>query len=300
MILQRRIAVFVFTLLLSSFCHGAGSAADTEQTLTLQAVTGNLYRFTKADAGAGDASGVLLVGSKGVAVGDPLDLSTATELNELIKHTFDLPVLYVFYSHASAARAAGAALFIENGATLVAHANSVHSAAVLDGLVPAPALVFEDTLTLNLSDSWAEDQRETLQLRYLGKSLTDDMIIAHFPQYGAVFTSGLVEVESLPVLPLDNAFIPQWFATIDKMNRIKYSYLLPGQGKIGIRSDAVEHGRYLRELHNRVARRVKLGQQLEQIVAEINLRRFKHWHHFEQALEDNVRSMFKLITSNTE
>lgn len=310
MSMQRTSAVIsLFLILTSLLCvwstatQAANTTAATEageqQGLSLQHIKGNLYRFSRFDADGDNASGVILVGTKGVAVGDPLDIETATALNDQIKAKFDLPVLYVFYTHASAARAAGAALFVENGATLVAHANSVHSSAVLDGSVPTPALVFKDTLSLNLNDSWVKGDSEQVELRYLGKNLSDDMIIAYFPQYEAVFASDFVAVESLPLQALDSAFFPDWFSAIDKLNRIEYSYLLAGRGKLGIRSDAIEHGRYLRELHNRVSRRVKQGQTEETIVAEINLRRFQKWQHYEDVLANNVREMVKIVTEET-
>jgi len=262
---------------------GAQSSTEAELELQLEQINQGLYRFSTADR-----SGVLLVGEQSIAVGDPLDATAASALDALIKAEFNLPVRYVFYSRFTADRIAGAKVFTEQGATVVAHANALHAADLKTETLVQPDILFEKVLTLNLGG-------ESLELMHLGSSLTTDTILARFPNQDAVFAGDMVSVESLPTLNIEQAHFPAWFGTLDKLVRYKFSYLIPGQGKIGIRSDAKEFSRFLRELYTRVKKGLEAGQSEEDILSNVTMQRYHQWQHFDEALQVNVQGMITAL-----
>lgn len=261
----------------------AVSSAELSDSLKIQQINEQLYRFSN-----GNDYGALLVGETGIAIGDPMDVATATKLEQWIKSQFNLPVLYVFYSRTAPQRTKGTSVFKKHGATVIAHANAVTAPTVTGGEIIAPDIVFQKELTLNLG-------ADTVTLAYFGNSLTADSIVAWFPQQDAVYTGDMVAVGRLPELPIADAHFPDWFSTIDKLAQVKFSYLLPGQGKLGIRSDAVKHSYYLRELHTRVSKAIDAGDNDNKIANNIAMSRYANWENYASQLQNNVQDMITAI-----
>jgi len=281
---QALIGILLLVVSITTSQAAGQTPTNDQHEVQLKQINENLYGFS-----AGDQSGVLLVGQEAIALGDPLDMQIAAKLDSLIKAEFGLPVKYVFYSRASAERAAGAQLFRQQGALLVAHKEAMNIAQVQQNNdLPKPDILFESELTLHLGD-------ERLQLMYLGKSLTADSLVAWFPQHDAIFAGDMVQVESLAKLSLKDAHFPNWFSTLDKLARLDFSYLITGQNKIGIRSDTKQYARFLRELYTRVNNALEAGAKDAEIVQKIQLRRYANWDHYAARLEEHVVTMIKAL-----
>lgn len=258
-------------------------ASVTAYSQELAKVRGDLYRFT-----SDDHSSIIYVTEEGVVIGDPINRDAAVWLKAEIEKQFAQPVKFMFYSHHDADHASGGEVFAESGTVVVAHENAAQHIQDKGVKTATPDIVFSDSVTLRVGGKQVE-------LHYLGKNLTDDMIVAHFPAEEAVFAVDFVAVESLPRGDLAGAFLPDWYTSINRLAQIPFTYLIPGQGEIGIHYDAIEHGHYLRELENRVRRAHKAGATLEEMQSNIKLPRYKDWSNYEQWLPDNILGIYNAL-----
>jgi glyoxylase-like metal-dependent hydrolase (beta-lactamase superfamily II) len=105
--------------LCASFIAPALRAQDNEPVFvfrnSIENITGDLYR-----ASNGAWHSIFLVTDEGIILADPLNPAFAEWLKGELDARFDVPVLYVIYSHSHFDHAAGAAAFAET-ATIVAH-----------------------------------------------------------------------------------------------------------------------------------------------------------------------------------
>ena len=253
---------------------------ETERELVL--VRGNLYRFIN-----NHHAGIVYITKDGIVVGDPLDSETATWLKNELEKKYPVPVKYIFYSHYDADRASGAEVFADAGAVIVAHKNAAELAKTGNAEIAAPHILFDKQLTLTLG-------HEHIHLHHLGANHSEDMIVAEFPEEEAVFAVDFVSVERLPENDLSGGSFPDWYLSIDALSRLPFTYLVPGQGKVGIKNDAIEHARYLRELENRVARSLSSGLTLEEIQKNLKMPRYSKWQNYEESLAENIAGFVRI------
>lgn len=254
----------------------------------LALVRGNLYRFIN-----NHHAGIVYVTRDGIIVGDPINKEAATWLKAELDAKFKLPVKYLFYSHHHADHASGGEVFEAAGATVIAHKNAAEL--IRETAVPTapPTVLFDKQLTLQLGG-------KTVNLHYLGVNHSEDMIVAEFPDEDAVFVVDFVSVERLPYRDLRGGKFPEWFHSIDALTKLPFTYLIPGHGNVGIKSDAIEHGHYLRELVNRVARSAKLGLTLEEMQKTLKFPRYSEWQNYDDWLPENIAGAYRAYKESTD
>lgn len=262
----------------------AHAQQETKRELVL--VRGDLYRFIN-----NHHAGIVYVTREGIIVGDPINSEAALWLKQELAQRFGVPVKYVFYSHHHADHASGGEVFADSGAVVVAHKNSAELIRSKNIPTAAPQVLFDQQLTLELGG-------KQVNLHYLGANHSEDMIVAEFPAEDAVFAVDFVSVERLPYRNLSGGQFPDWFASIDALTRLPFTYLVPGHGKVGIKNDAVEHARYLRELDNRVARAKAAGLTLEEMQNTLRFPRYSTWQNYVEWLPENIAGALRIQEEN--
>lgn len=251
----------------------------------LTRVSDTLYQFSD-----GEAAGAVLLSEAGAIVIDPMNSQTALWLQAELNNRFSQQVSYVVYSSHLRNRIGGADIFAKNGAQIVAHENTVAFLQNDSSLTP-PDIVFSDRLTLRLNTS-------TVDLHYFGKSVTNNAIAIHFPTEQALYAGSMVAVEALPAIPAETlaaAFMPEWFNTINRLNRIDFVFLLTAQKKIGIQQDGIQHSYFLRELHHRVSLALASGESVTSLKNSLVMDNYSRWRNKDQ-LPDLIEGMYKLIS----
>ena len=261
---------------------GNPAHAQQEAKRELVLVRGNLYRFIN-----NHHAGIVYVTRDGIIVGDPIDNEAAKWLKDELAQRFGVPVKYVFYSHHHADHASGGEVFADSGAVIVAHKKAAELLRDNNIATAAPQVLFDKLLTLELGG-------KQVNLHYLGANHSEDMIVAEFPEEDAVFVVDFVSVERLPYRNLSGGKFPDWYTSIDALTRLPFTYLVPGHGKVGIKNDAVEHARYLRELENRVARAIDAGLTLEEMKTTLKFPRYSGWQNYEEWLPENIEGAFRI------
>ena len=247
-------------------------------------IAGDLYRFQN-----NFHFSVFLVTPDGVIATDPINAEAAMWLKDEIKARFNQPIKYVVYSHDHADHVSGGEVFADDGAIVVAHEQA--KADIIANSVPTavPAITFTDNLTLSLGG-------KTVELKFLGKSHSDNMIVAHFPDERALFTVDFISVKRLPFRTFRDGFMPDLIAAIDKVGEIDFDILVPGHGALGTKQDAADHGQYVKDLKTEVEAAVAAGKSLDEMKASIKLEKYASWGQYKEWRAENIEGMHRMLT----
>ena len=278
-----RFLVLVLGLAILAVLPGRAEAQDPPER-AITHIAGDLYRFQN------DAHfSVFLVTPEGVIATDPINNEAAKWLKDEIKARFNQPIKYVIYSHDHADHISGGEVFADDGAIVIAH--EVAKADILANAVPTavPDITFTDNLTLNLGG-------KTVELKFLGKSHSDNTIVARFPQERALFTVDFITVERLPFRTFDDGFMPDLITAIDKAVALDFDILVPGHGALGTKQDAADHGQYVKDLKAEVEKAVAAGKSLEEMKASIKMKKYADWGQYNEWGAENIEGMHRMLT----
>ena len=245
-------------------------------------IAGDIYRFQN-----NFHFSILMVTDEGVLVTDPIDSDAATWLKSEIKKRFDKPVKYLIYSHDHRDHIAGGEVFADT-ATVIAHEKT--KVAILGEKRPTavPAVTFNDKLTIELGG-------KTVNLLYVGRSHSDNMIVVHFPAEKILYAVDFISVKRLPFKNLGDAYFPDWIDAIKFVEGLDFEILSPGHGNMGTKADAVDHRMYLEELYAAVVEGARQGKSLEELQAEIQMENYKDWQQYEAWRTMNIEGIYQRV-----
>ena len=245
-------------------------------------IAGDIYRFQN-----NFHFSILMVTDEGVLVTDPIDSDAATWLKSEIKKRFDKPVKYLIYSHDHRDHIAGGEVFADT-ATVIAHEKT--KVAILGEKRPTavPAVTFNDKLTIELGG-------KTVNLLYVGRSHSDNMIVVHFPAEKILYAVDFISVKRLPFKNLGDAYFPDWIDAIKFVEGLDFEILSPGHGNMGTKADAVDHRMYLEELYAAVVEGARHGKSLEELQAEIQMENYKDWQQYEAWRTMNIEGIYQRV-----
>jgi glyoxylase-like metal-dependent hydrolase (beta-lactamase superfamily II) len=259
-------------------------AQNNPPTRAITQIAGDLYRFQN-----NFHFSVFLVTPDGVIASDPIDADAAQWLSDEIKTRFDKPIKYVFYSHHHADHVSGGEVFADAGAEVIAHENT--PAQLKEKNVPTamPDITFSDRHTIELGG-------KKVELIWPGRSHSDDLIVAYFPDERTIFTVDFISVKRLPYRTLGGSFFPDWFDTIDKVAAMDFDILAPGHGDLGTKQDAVDHNQYLRELYAAVKQGKAEGKSVDELKGAITMENYKNWGQYDQWLQENIEGIYGYVS----
>jgi len=148
----------------------------------VEPVADGLYTFRW-----GAARSLFMITDDGVIVTDPLNLKAARSLRDAIAKMTDQPVKYVVYSHSHKDRAAGAQIFKDEGAQIVAQEKCADNIkeTPYPGVLP-PDITFSDHYTIELGG-------RALELFYFGPSHDNCLITMWSRHASALYLVSLVQ-----------------------------------------------------------------------------------------------------------
>ena len=245
-------------------------------------IAGDLYSFQN-----NFHVSVFYVTPDGVIATDPIDKDAAAWLKTEIKKRFDKEIKYVVYSHDHRDHIAGGEVFADT-AVVVAHENA--KAAIIGEKRPTavPDITFNDKLTIELGG-------KSVDLAYVGRSHSDNMIVMHFPAERAVFTVDFVSVKRLPYMELADAYIPDWIEALKFVEGMDFDLLVPGHGPIGTKQDLTEHREYFEKLYEAVLEGVRGGKTLDELKKSIRMDEYKSWGQYEAWLPLNIEGVYQRV-----
>ena len=278
---QRRLVIGILAAV-AYLTAGVALAQDAPKR-AITKVAGDLYRFQN-----NFHYSVFLVTPDGVIATDPINADAAKWLKKEIAKRFDKKIKYLVYSHDHVDHIAGGEVF-DDSAVVVAHEKT--KAAIVGEKRPTavPEITFSDSLRIELGG-------KVVELSYLGRGHSDNMIVMHFPAERALFTVDFISVKKLPYMTLSDAYFPDWIDAIKQVEAMDFDILLPGHGPVGTKADAADHRRYLEDLYAAVLKKARAGESLEQMQASIKLKAYKDWGRYEKWLPLNIEGVHKRIS----
>jgi len=263
---------------------------DPEDRREIKHISGGLYNIQDDN----NTFTAFLVTSDGIILTDPITQRTARWIRAELDRRFNVPVKYVIYSHYHDDHAPGAEYFPE--ATIVAHENVVAALkAEPENPTLQPHLTFSDRATITLGG-------KTVNLIYIGKSHTDNLIVVHYPDERAVLAVDSLWIDRVGYNDLGHSsYFPDWVDALRIIESIDFDTLLvahghygkaSGAGSVGTHDDVVEFRAYFEALNNAVAVAKRDGLSLEQAVESIELPQFSHMDMYEQWFKLNVKGVY--------
>ena len=297
------------------------SCTGEEQSFRgIEHVTGDLYQVQDDN----NTYTAFLVTPDGIILTDPINTPTATWLKAELKERFDLPVRYLIYSHSHDDHSSGAAVFDE--AIVVGHENVVGEFEIWDDLSieiddfdgfdgdparfaeyrknnPAvfPDITFSDRMSIELGG-------KTVNLIYLGKGHSDNLIAVHYPEERALLAVDLLWIDRVSFLDLPfKHYFPDLFGGLRLVEAMDFDILLaghgvPGTGKgaTGIKEDVAEFREYFEAVYNEVMKAMDNGLSKDEAVASIELPQFSHLGKYDDWFKMNVEGMYRHIAAEYE
>jgi glyoxylase-like metal-dependent hydrolase (beta-lactamase superfamily II) len=262
---------------------GVSASAQQQAKRSISNIKGDLYRFQN-----NFHYSVFLVTSEGIIATDPIDADAARWLKAELKKRFDKPVKYLIYSHDHRDHSSGGEVFADT-ATVIAHDKA--KATILGEKRPTavPNITFSDRLTIELGG-------KVVELIYVGRSHSDNLIAVHFPAERAVYAVDFITVKSLPYMNLSDSYFPDWINAIKVVEAVDFDILIPGHGAVGVKADASDHRAYMQDLYDAVLAAARAGRSLDEMKQSIKLERYKDWAHYAEWRPLNIEGVYQRIS----
>ena len=268
-------------LVASLFVVGMSLAlADTKRSIAN--IAGDLYRFQN-----NFHYSVFLVTPDGILVTDPINADAARWLKAELARRFNKPVKYLIYSHDHVDHIAGGEVFADT-ATVVAHENTKADIVAEQRPSAVPDITFSDQMTIELGG-------KRVELSYVGRGHSDNMIVMRFPAERAIFAVDFIPVNAVAWKNMTDAYIPDWMGAIARVEAMDFDILVPGHGELGTKADATAFRGYMDALYAAVLKGAREGQSLETMQQSIRLAKYKDWHNYDTQLPLNIEGMYNQI-----
>ena len=270
----------IAVLALACLIYAMPSYAAANRSLTL--INGDLYRFQN-----NFHFSVVLVTDAGVMVTDPINKDAAQWLKDEIASRFGKPIKYLVYSHDHVDHIAGGEVF--GAANVIAHENARADIIGEKRPTAVPNITFSDNMTINLGGN-------AVELSYLGRSHSDNMIVMNFPRQRVLFAVDFIPIKSLPWKTLTDAYIPEWIDAVKRVEAMDFDILMPGHGSPGSKADVTALREYMETLYGAVLSGMREGQTLQQLKENINLPEYAGWGNYDKHLSLNIEGMYNQIS----
>ena len=259
------------------------AAAQQEAKRAITHIRGDLYRFQN-----NFHYSVFLVTPKGIIATDPIDAAAAKWLKTELGKRFKQPIKYLIYSHDHRDHSAGGEVFADT-AIVVAHNNAKTTIIGEQRPTAVPDITFSDRMTIELGG-------KVVELIYVGKSHSDNLIAMHFPAERAVYTVDFISVKRLPYMNLSDSYFPDWIDAIRVIEAMDFDILVPGHGPLGTKADASDHRAYMEDLYAAVLAQARAGKTLEETKQNIKLEKYKDWGHYDEWLALNIEGVYQRVS----
>ena len=287
----------IFPLLLSLFFISPLHAAEPE----IIKLKEGIYAFIGADSATNSG---FVVTDKGVVV---IDTQGPKELSLLLKNKIreitDKPVTHVINTHFHGDHTFGNQYF-KDAKEIISHENTRRNLIEkrksheeqfkrffgeksLEGFeLTLPNKIFTSTLSMRVG-------KKSFELVYLGTGHTDGDIIVYLPTERVIFAGDLLYTGRLPWVQDGN--IKNWQDVLKKIEWFEADTYVPGHGMVADKKKLKEFMEYLDDLTNEVAKFKKQGMDIEGVMKNISLPKYKNWIKYNDWLGLNAKKVYAEI-----
>lgn len=239
---------------------------------------------------------MFVVTTDGVIAFDPISSqAAATYANEIKRVAPGVPLVAIVYSHSDADHASGAPALMagmgQQGVSIMAHEAAVapiRRTASAD--LPAPNRTFAERFAMDLGG-------RRIELHYLGRSHTDNMIVGFLPDAGIVFAVDFVSNDRVGFQQLPGYHFPDLFGALTNLLNLPFTTVVFGHGPDGDRASIQRQFAYYDDLRAAVRRAIDQGLSEEQAAAQVRLPAYASWGQYEAWFPLNVRAMYRALSN---
>lgn len=232
---------------------------------------------------------LFVVGPEGVIAFDPISSEAAVHYAaEIQRIAPGKRFLGLVYSHDHADHISGApTLFRALGdSPIVAHENAYAKiAAANDSARPLPDITVTENAVLRLGGG-------EIELHYLGKSHSDNMLVAYLPASKIAFAVDFVSDDAVGYRNLPDWYYPELYEAIQRLQEIPFETIVFGHGPVGDRSSIDRQLKYYEDLRNAVKAALDSGASKEQVVENLDLGHYADWRGYGDWFSMNVEKMY--------
>lgn len=267
----------------------AGTAQEPEFGATALADGVQLFRW-------GSHQSLIVVTDDGVVVVDPISTDAAERYAvEIQRLAPGKPLRAIVYSHDHADHASGAHVLRGRfGGTIpiIAQANAApRIAAANDPDLPPPDLTFTDALSLHLGG-------QTVELRYLGRSHSDNMVVTYLPAIRLAFAVDFVTHDRVGYRDLPDYYFPDFFDALDRLLELNFETIAFGHGPTGNRASIERQVAYYRDLRLAVSNAIERGWSEDEAAERVKLEPYAGWGQYEEWFPLNVRAIYRWLAAS--
>ncbi len=281
---QLRVVTLLIPVLLPVHQLGA-------QNFETTTIAEGVYRFRHQSH-----NGLFVVTPEGVVAFDPISVEAAGRFaTEIERVAPGAPLLAVVYSHHHADHATGANVLrqrLGRGAPIIAHQLAVDRIRSADDPdLPVPDLTFSDRMALHFGG-------KTIELHFLGRSHSDNMIVALLPAERIAFAVDFVANDRVGYRDLPSHYFPDFFDTLHGLATLEFDTVVFGHGPPGDRASVERQIRYYDDVRVAAGRALQDGWSEDRAAQEVRLPDYEQWDRYDDWLSMNVRAMYRWLAAN--
>lgn len=254
-------------------------------------VAEGVYRFRWQGHNA-----LFVVTPRGVVAFDPISTHAATTYAAEIKRVAPgVPLAAIVYSHSDADHATGAPALMagmnQQNVPIIAHEAAVapiRRAASAD--LPIPTMTFTERLAL-------DHLGRRIELHFLGRSHSDNMIVPFIPDAGIIFAVDFVSNDRVAYQQLPGWYFPDIFDALTGVLNLPFTTVVFGHGADGDRATIQRQFAYYDDLRAAVRRAIAQGLTEDQAAAQVRLDAYAQWGQYEAWFPMNVRGMYRALSA---
>ncbi len=238
-------------------------------------------------------NGFFVVTDDGIIAIDPISTTAAEHFAAEMKRTAPgKPLLAIVYSHDHADHATGAGVLrsaFESDAPVIAQEKAYARIAEAGGENrPPPDITLTEEMTLHFGN-------RPIELRYLGPSHSDNMLVTFVPDVKVAFAVDFVSNDRMGYRDLPDYHFPEFFVALDQLLEIPFETIVFGHGPPGDRGSVTRQIEYYRSLRSAVAEAVERGWTEDEAAELVRLPAYEEWGQYEQWFPLNVRAIYRWL-----
>ena len=279
---NRRILTGMLIIILMIFSYST-LAQQNPPKREITRIGGDLYRFQN-----NFHISVFLVTSEGIIATDPINADAAQWLKDELTKRFNTEVKYLIYSHEHPDHISGGEVFADT-ALVVAHDKA--KAKIIGEKRPTavPDITFSDQMVIELGG-------KTVELSYVGRNHSDNMIVMVFPEADALFAVDFIPIQTMAFRDLQDSYVTEWIESLKVVEGMDFKILIPGHGPVAKKSDVGAFREYMEDLYAAVLKEVRAGKSLEEAKQQVTLPKYKDWGQYKDWLPLNVEGVYTQIS----
>ncbi len=177
---------------------------------------------------------------------------------------------------------------------IIAHENAYAKiVAANDSMRPLPDITVTEKAVLRLGGG-------VIELHYLGRSHSDNMLVAYLPANRIAFAVDFVSDDAVGYRNLPDWHYPELYEAIQRLQQIPFETIVFGHGPVGDRSSIDRQLEYYQELRDAVQTELDSGASREQAVERVRLPQYGEWRGYDDWFPMNVETMYDWLVSSTE